>query len=255
MAAAERTEDVLKRIHVLFSKAEPYNGSKRRVIIDKTDMMDLLKELNECMYDMMDEHELTVQSREKALRQQQKELDELAFEARKQAEDIYAASVIYSDQALSQIQDIMRSAEDRCEKFYQEMLSVMKDQRQQVKTNQYELKSQLQDFIDIQKYTKLIDEENARRAKEKEEKSELPPQSSGVAAPAPEIKINTEYFEKAGLELPEGSTSTGAEENKADLAADLDAEYFAWKEGEETPEEADGTKNKSVFSLFSKKDA
>ena len=62
MGAADRTEDVLKRIHVLFSKAEPYNGSKKRVIVEKTEMMDLLKELNECMYDMMDEHELTVAS-------------------------------------------------------------------------------------------------------------------------------------------------------------------------------------------------
>lgn len=255
MAAAERTEEVLKRIHVLFSKAEPYNGSKRRVIIDKTDMMDLLKELNECMYDMMDEHELTVQSREKALRKQQKELDEMTFEARKQAEDIYAASVIYSDQALAQIQEIMKTAEERSAKFHQEMMDAMKEQRQQVKTNQYELKSQLQDFIDIQKYTKLIDEENARRIKEKEEKSDLPPQSSGVAAPQPEIKINTEYFEKAGLELPEGTTSKEAEGNEVDLSADLDAEYFAWKEGEEKPEGADEGKNKSVFSLFSKKDS
>ncbi len=253
MAAAERTEDVLKRIHVLFSKAEPYNGSKRRVIVDKMDMMDLLKELNECMYDMMDEHELTVQSREKALRQQQKELDDLSFEARKKAEDIYAASVIYSDQALAQIQDIMKTAEDRCEQFYQEMRTAMKEQRQQVKTNQYDLKSQLQDFIDVQKYTKLIDEENARRAKEKEEGSELPPQGGAMAAPAPEIKINTEYFEKAGLEVPGEEGKASDEKGAADLSVDLDAEYFEWKENEDGQKETEDKKSK--FSLFSKKDA
>ena len=116
------------------------------------------------------------------------------------------------------------------------------------------LKSQLQDFIDTQKYTKLIDDENIRRAKEKEEQSDAVPQAPTVAAPQPEIKINTEYFEKAGLELPEGETSL-AEGNEADLSADLDAEYFAWKEGEEAPAEAEEGKNKSVFSLFSKKDA
>ena len=32
MGAADRTEDVLKRIHVLFSKAEPYNGSKKGLL-------------------------------------------------------------------------------------------------------------------------------------------------------------------------------------------------------------------------------
>ena len=253
MGAAERTEDVLKRIHVLFSKAEPYNGSKRRVIIDKSEMMDLLKELNECMYDMMDEHELTMQSREKALRQQQKELDDMTFEARKKAEDIYAASVLYSDQALSQIQEIMKTAEEKVDELHQQMAGVMKEQRQQVKTNQYELKSQLQDFIDTEKYTKLIDEENARRAKEKEEGSDYVPQTNTYAAAAPEIKINTEYFEKAGLELPEGKEPS--EEKATDLSADLDAEYFEWKQNEEDGKDSDGKKEKSVFSIFSKKDA
>ena len=255
MGAAERTEDVLKRIHVLFSKAEPYNGSKRRVIVEKAEMMDLLKELNECMYDMMDEHELTMQSREKALRHQQKDMDEMAFEARKKAEDIYAASVIYSDQALSRIQEIMKAAEEKSDAYHQEMMAVLKEQRQQVKTNQYELKSQLQDFIDTQKYTKLIDDENIRRAKEKEEQSDTAIPAPTVAAPQPEIKINTEYFEKAGLALPKDETDSSAENNEADLSADLDAEYFAWKEKEETANSTEEAKNKSVFSLFSKKDA
>ena len=34
-------------MHVLFSKAQPYEGSTRNVIVDKNAMMDLLKELNE----------------------------------------------------------------------------------------------------------------------------------------------------------------------------------------------------------------
>ena len=46
MGAQDRTEKVLRDIHVLFSKAEPYNGSKKDVIVDKNQMMDLLKELN-----------------------------------------------------------------------------------------------------------------------------------------------------------------------------------------------------------------
>ena len=50
MGAQDKTERVLRDIHVLFSKAEPYNGSKRNVVIDKTKMTTLLKELNDCMY-------------------------------------------------------------------------------------------------------------------------------------------------------------------------------------------------------------
>ena len=55
MGAQDRTEKVLRDMHVLFSKAQPYEGSTRNVIVNKNEMMDLLKELNACMYDMMEE--------------------------------------------------------------------------------------------------------------------------------------------------------------------------------------------------------
>ena len=254
MGAADRTEAVLKKIHVLFSKAEPYNGSKKRVIVEKSEMMDLLKELNDCMYDMMDEHELTVQSRDKAARKQQKQGDDIIFEARKKAEDVYAASVLYSDQALSEIQDIMKTAESQIQAVHENMLAQMKEKRHEVKTNQYELKSQLQDFIDTQKYVKLIEEENIRRSKEKDAASELPPQANPYADVQPEIIVNTELIHKAGLETVDEEKKNLASEadiDEAALSADLDAEYFTWKEGEQPPEKKEG---KNIFSLFSKKE-
>ena len=44
MGAQDRTEKVLRDMHVLFSKAQPYEGSTKNVIVDKNAMMDLLKE-------------------------------------------------------------------------------------------------------------------------------------------------------------------------------------------------------------------
>jgi hypothetical protein len=109
MGAQDRTEKVLRDMHVLFSKAQPYEGSTRNVIVDKRAMMDLLKELNECMYDMMEEHELTVKSRDKANREMQKQGDDIVFDATRKAEDIYAASIMYTDSALDCIQDLRQS--------------------------------------------------------------------------------------------------------------------------------------------------
>ena len=103
MSAADRTEKVLRDIHVLFSKAEPYNGSKRDVIVNKNEMMDLLKELNACMYDMIDEHELSQTKKDKANREMQKQGDDIIFAASRKAEDIYAASIMYTDNALNDI--------------------------------------------------------------------------------------------------------------------------------------------------------
>ena len=75
-------------------------------------MMDLLKELNECMYDMMEEHELTVKSRDKANREMQKQGDDIVFEATRKAEDIYAASLMYTDNALDSIQEIIKESQE-----------------------------------------------------------------------------------------------------------------------------------------------
>ena len=96
MSAKDNTEKVLRDIHVLFSKAEPFEGSAINVVVNKNDVMELLKELNSCMYDMMDEYELTSQSQAKAKREMKKEGDDIIFESTRKAEDIYAASVMYT---------------------------------------------------------------------------------------------------------------------------------------------------------------
>jgi len=255
MGAQDRTEEVLREIHVLFSKAEPYNGSKKRVVIDKSKMMDLLKELNDCMYDMMEEHELTVQSRDKANRQLQKKGDDMVFEARKNAEDVYAASLMYSDRALEEIQDIMKDAEERINEIHQELVDRIRTEKRTVKENQYELKSQLQDMIDTQKYLRLIEDENVRRKKEKENSSDIPT-ANPYADVKPEIHINEDYFRAKGYAIDGEEPAEGglSEEEIAAMQADLDAEYFDWKDDEEKKEDGTSDENRKVFSLFGKKE-
>ena len=248
MGAQDKTERVLRDIHVLFSKAEPYEGSKKNVIIDKTKAMDLIRQLNDCMYEMMDEHEISAKSRDKANREMQKQGDDIVFNAQRQAEDIYAASLMYSDNALSSIQDIMKEASEDIQKIYDEAQKKIKEETKNVRTNQLELKSHLNDLIDTQKYLKLIDEENMRIAKAKAEGTE-----EELDAPkysAPEIRVNKEYFEQQGLRLDEEEVEAGPDLSEQEMA-DLDAEYFAWQEeGEGKKEES--TKKKP-FGLFGKK--
>ena len=167
MNAQEKTEKVLRDIHVLFSKAEPYEGSKRRVVIDKMRMMNLLKDLNDCMYDMMEEHELTEASRDKARRAAQRENDELIFETRRNAEDIYAASLMYSDRSLNEMAEVIKETRNRMDGIYSEMQERIKQELTTIRHNQYELKGQLQGLIDTQKYLRLIQDENVRIAKDK----------------------------------------------------------------------------------------
>ena len=264
MGAQDRTEKVLRDIHVLFSKAEPFEGSKQKVVVDKTEVMDLLKELTSCMYDMMDEYELTIRSRDKADREAKKKQDDMVFEASRKAEDIYAASIMYTDNALARIDDIMKKASGEMEDIYRALEEKLKKERQEVKSNQLDLRSQLQELIDTQKYLGLIEEENRRLAREKErENGAEPAEQSPYAGIKPEIRINKEYFAQAGIPLEEDAAEQMEQDSQAeadlkktaDLSRELDEDYFRWKEEQEGNGDKDGEKRgrEKGFSLFGKK--
>lgn len=253
MSAADRTEKVLRDIHVLFSKAEPYNGSKRDVIVNKTEMMELLKELNGCMYDMVDEYELSQTKKDKANREMQKQGDDIIFAASRKAEDIYAASIMYTDNALNDIQRIMDDAGQAMTKIYEDAKQRMAGERQTIRTNQSELKSQLGELIDTQKYLRLIDEENRRLQLDRDKGDKTSsPDDPPYTKVQPEIRINKDYFIQNGIPLDDEETDAGEEgmsqEEINAISEDLDKEYFAWKEEEKKPEDGKG-----FLSIFGRK--
>ena len=117
MSAQDNTEKILRGLHVLLSKSEPYMKEPTKVIVDKQQMLDLLEQLNESMYDIMDEYELTKQGRDRAEREFQKKGDEIIWNASRKAEDVYAASVMYTDEALNRVQDIMKETDEAIRDF------------------------------------------------------------------------------------------------------------------------------------------
>lgn len=226
MSAQGNTEKVLRNLHILLSKSEPYPKEPSKVIINKQEMLDLLSELNSCIYQIMEEHEMTKRSRDKAEREFQKQGDQIIWDASRKAEDIYAASVMYMDEALGSIQDIMKNAAEEVAKIYSDVDEKMKQETRRVKTNQSELKGQLQDLVDTEKYLRLIEERNKEIQKRKsagfkEEKEEV----SIYANRQTEIKVDQEVIQKLGLAVAED----GADDHRED---------FVQKEesGQEIPE-------------------
>lgn len=282
MAARDRTEEVLRKIHLLFQKSVPYNNSKRSVIIDKNDMMDLLKQLNDCIYDLLDEYEMTSASRDKAERRQQKQAESMAFDARRKADDIYAASVLYADRSLQEVEAELSATSDGYTAVYEDFMARIKAQKEEIKKNRLDLKSSLQDLIDTQKYMNLIEDENLRLAKEKErlesgkkgsskgkskEQAKDKEKEKDFSAIKPEIKVNEEYFRAQGLDvetgepvsdtkedLPQDEADKIADETIAAVSADLDEEYFKWKdEGKDGSDDKEKSGKKKGFGLFGKK--
>ena len=202
MSAQDKIEKILRSLHVLLSKSEPYQKDTTKVVVDKQEMLSLLSDLNKSMYDIMDEYELTTQSRDRAEREFKKKGDKIVWDASRKAEDIYAASVMYTDEALRSVQDIMKEAEEGFKKIYMDMDKRLDEQVKMVQANQTELKGQLTDLLDSEKYLKLIEERNKEIEKEKAKKEGLPVEASKPSSYAnrqTEIKINTEVLRQLGL--------------------------------------------------------
>ncbi|MBQ1680672.1 MULTISPECIES: hypothetical protein [Agathobacter] len=200
MGAQDKIEKVLRDIHVLLSKSEPLPGHPGQVVITKQEVLDLLSELNTSIYGIMDEYEMTVRSRDKAEREFRKRGDEIIWDASRKAEDVYAASVMYSEEAIDHIQEIMEQATESMESIYKEMNARLLEEQKTVQSNKSELKAQLRDLRDTEKYLRLIEDRNEEILKEKRRNGkEAKQEASLYANRKTEIKVNTEVLEKLGL--------------------------------------------------------
>lgn len=204
MNANDKTEKVLRDIHILLSKSEPYNKEPSKVIVDKQQMIDLLANLNKCIYEIQDEYELTEQSRNHAEREFRKKGDQIVWDASRKAEDVYAASVMYTDEALSRVRDIINETNESLEQLCRNMREKIADQEHIVKTNQLELKGQLQDLSDTEKYLKIIEDRNREIQRQKDagkpiEEQVIDNEKSIYANRQTEVKVNTDYLRKLGL--------------------------------------------------------
>lgn len=201
MSSQDRLENVLRDFHVMISKSEVCDTDK--IIVSKNAVYDLIDRLNACVYEIMDEYEMTQQSRDRALREHKKEGDKIIWDASRQAEDIYAASVMYTQEALGRLNRVVEEANVTIGHLYREFGDSMKQQQETIRENELELRSQLQLLSDTEKYMGLIEERNREIEREEAEKNgrKVMHSSEKNSAVKPEIKINEEYFKKAGIPL------------------------------------------------------
>ena len=111
-------------------------------------------------------------SRNRAQLGAEKQRMEIIRNANHQAQDIYAASVLYSEDALGRIQNIINEAEKSSKEILSRLNREMEEEKRIVRSNQLELITQLEDLKDSSKYMRLIEERNREIAKEELKKQE-----------------------------------------------------------------------------------
>lgn len=257
MSVQDKLERILRELHISVSRARVSAEEPDVVLVNKKDMQRQLSALSQAVSEMMEVYEATEQSRNRGELEAEKQRMEIVRNAGHQAEDIYAASVIYTDDALGRIQDIIDAAEKSAHEVLQRLDRELEEEKRIVRSNQLELKTQLEDMRDTAKYMKIIEERNREIAREKAKKQggddvkgryeRREEKEAGFVAIHPEIKINEEYFERAGL-TSEGLPveEAGAQQKYEKPEIKINEEYF--KKAGITPEKDPGENEQTEFA-------
>ena len=186
-----RVEEILKQIHILFAKGETYQNSPDLVILSKTEMFALLQELNEAMYEVLDQYEATTRSKEMARLETEREASEIIAKARIGAEDVQAGSLAYTDTMLDELSLLLDNTTQYIRSQYLEFMAAMDEKQEGLKTDRLQIQEKLKRFHDSESYVKMLEEIREDRAAEKEDdqsnsdKNEISKkENSGSQAPA-----------------------------------------------------------------------
>lgn len=261
MSPQDKVERVLKEMHVTFSQSPTYNGQPDKIILDRRQFLALLDRLNNGIYDMMEQYEQTRQSRQNAERAFRKKGDEIIEEANSSADDIYAASVIYTSDTIGRIRDLMDETNESMNDLFRRFRKELKEQKNLLKSHETELQSQLADLADTKKYLSIIEDINRQRKRENLDKAaakeaeprgavRYPQQARSTVPSGAQIHINEEYFEKTGKERPDAAPTEEAEAKplpveKPDIRVNMDSPYFKWKAQQEAQQKKEQEKQGS----------
>ena len=247
MSPQDKVERVLKEIHVLFSKSESYQGKPDKVVVDRRKFLELLDRLNKGIFAMMDAYEHTRESRAKAELAFENKGKEMLADAEEKADDVYAASVLYTANMLGEVQRLIDQANESINDVFVQFKRELRTQKETVKSNELELQAQLTGMADASTYQELLAQvrreqrkqhrlEDLQKMKREEELPAYIQQGGQIYIPAtsPEVKINEEYFAQQGISAENAKAGyipapAPLANEKPEVKVNFDSEYFRRK--------------------------
>ena len=237
MGSQNKLEQVLRSLHVLVQNSPAVDGSTTEIRVNKRILLEHLNRLGVAIYEVMDEYEMTREGRDRAEREMRRRTSDIVKGADNKAEDVYAASILYTNEALDRIQYIMQDTMDSFELACRRAVDLMEKEKHTVQANQTELLGQLRDLKDTEKYLRLMEDTNRRIDREREAERMCMEGQGAPPSPQrakPEIRINPQYFERTGTRMeaaggppPDPDAPTGELKKEApQIIVNTDAAYF-----------------------------
>lgn len=242
MSAGKSMEDVLRDIHLLISKCPKIKGDPDRVVINKQELFAELEKISQCMYDMLDEYSLSKQKKEEAQYQINKKYDETIAKATSTAEDVYSASVLYTDEAISRLVHILDQNKKDMDNLYHEINRQIENEKDKIRANQKELQETLFELQDSNLYLNLIQERRKEIEVQKEEAERIKLGKTMImpAVRKTDVKVNKAYFEQMGLNDDGTKKEEPMKINTApQVKVNTESNYFKWKQQQMESEDGD----------------
>ena len=256
---SDKLEQTMKKIHIYLANCKESAYSSEDLIVSKKRIFSLLEELNYAVYDAMEEYEVTVAARDRGIAQAERQAADIKDEAMHRAEEIHASSLLYTQEAISDLKSAMEYMHEKVRVEYEMMLMNYEERLHFLEQDSMEVLSQLQTKADAKVYLHMIEDIKAKRKTLAEDIEPDAPYSKkigsaaaseGYEAPADEFEsklssaIVVEVHDTP--KIPEGF-GRGRKKKKGKAAAggdsvvtaqELDAEYFAFQEEQQKELEA-----------------
>lgn len=277
----EKLEQIMRQIYLMLSNCEESAYSSEDLIVPKKRIFQLLEELNYTVYDMMEQYEGTMASRERGLAEHERKMAQIKEEAKGRAEDTYAASLLY---ARDMFMEMRKTTEQLCKnlrKEYNDALRGYEDSLRYLQENEDSMVEQMNLMMDSKKYLRLIEQQNKDKEKkqelteeEKKRLAEREAERAEIAAAEAVSELNQKLSAPIVVQVneqpkvPEGfgkkqskkkkyAPSQALEETTVEgegvvepvlpSSEELDGEYFDWKDEQEGNEKQTKKGGKKFF--------
>lgn len=280
---SDKLEQTMKKIHIYLANCKESAYSSEDLIVSKKRIFSLLEELNYAVYDAMEEYEVTVAARDRGIAQAERLASDIKQDAMLRADEIHASSLLYTQEAISDLKSAMEYMHEKVRVEYEMMMMNYEERLRYLEQDSMEILSQLETKADAKVYLRMLEDIKAKRKTLPEDIEPDAPYSKklGSAASSDTYEVPTDEFESKlssaivvevhdtpkipegfgkGRNKKKGKSSAGGD--AAVTAQELDAEYFAFQEEQQKAleaqlaadeEDSDGTEgSESIFGAWKK---
>lgn len=184
-----RTEQILERLMDMIENGASVPLSTGKVMINKEEATFLLRELEELVKTELKMYREVTDRRGKIITEAKKEAEEIVYqaeqnasrirvtkrmssidsafrmdsldpmdrEALRTANDIYAASLIYTDEMLTEVNDVVAEAYDMIQSQYNRVIDTLAEKARMIEANKAELMSSLHELSTEERYSQILE--------------------------------------------------------------------------------------------------